>query len=170
MRRWLPWWLTVLLFIVLPVAEIYVLIQVGQVIGAWWTVLLLIADGFLGAWLMKHEGGRALRSLREAIDSRRMPARELADGALILVGGTLLLTPGFLSDIVGFFCVLPFTRPVARRALTAWLTRKFLSGPGSPGYASRVDARTGARTGEPSGPRTGQRPGPDAVVQGEVVE
>jgi UPF0716 protein FxsA len=162
MRRWLPWWVTALLFVVLPVAEIYVLIQIGQVIGPWWTVLLLIADGVLGAWLMKHEGTRAWRSLREALDSGRMPARELADGALILVGGTLLLTPGFLSDVVGFFFVLPFTRPVARRALTAWLTRKFLGGPGSPGFAARVDARTGSRTG--------QRPGTDSVVQGDVVE
>ena len=59
-----------LLFVVLPVVEIYVLIQVGQVIGAWWTVLLLIADGFLGSWLMKREGGRAWRALREALDER----------------------------------------------------------------------------------------------------
>jgi len=158
MRRRIPWWVLALLFVVLPVAEIYVLIQIGQVIGAWWTVLLLIADGILGSWLMKHQGTRAWRALREALDNRRMPARELADGALILVGGTLLLTPGFLSDIVGFFCVLPFTRPVARRALTGWLTRKFLDGPGSPGFAMRVDAQTG------------RRPGPDSVVQGDVVE
>ena len=56
MRRRVPWWVLALLFVVLPVLEIYVLIQVGQVIGAWWTVLLLIADGFLGSWLIKHEG------------------------------------------------------------------------------------------------------------------
>ncbi len=64
MRRRVPWWVLVLLFVVLPVLEIYVLIQVGQVIGAWWTVLLLVVDGFLGGWLMKREGGRAWRSLR----------------------------------------------------------------------------------------------------------
>ena len=58
MRRRVPWWVLVLLFVVLPVVEIYVLIQVGQAIGAWWTVALLIADGFLGGWLMKREGGR----------------------------------------------------------------------------------------------------------------
>jgi UPF0716 protein FxsA len=162
MRRRIPWWVLALVFVVLPVAEIYVLIQIGQVIGAWWTVLLLVADSFLGAWLMKREGSRAWRALLEAIDSRRMPARELADAALILVGGTLLLTPGFLSDIVGFFCVLPFTRPVARRGLTAWLSRRFLGGPGAPGFTTRVDARTGGRTAH--------RPGPDSVVQGDVVE
>ena len=157
MRRRIPWWVLALLFIVLPVVEIYVLIQVGQVIGAWWTVLLLVADGFLGAWLMKREGGKAWRALREALDDRRMPARELADGALILVGGTLLLTPGFVSDVAGFICVLPFTRPVVRSSLSRFLTRKFLSGPGAPGFGA-------------DGAQTRQRPGPDSVVQGEVVD
>jgi len=154
-----------LLFVVVPVLEIYVLIQVGQVIGAWWTVLLLVADGFLGSWLMKREGTKAWRALREALDERRMPARELADGALILIGGTLLVTPGFLSDVVGFFCVLPFTRPLARAALARFLDRKFLSGPGAPGYV-----RSRQQTGDRSGQQTRQRPGPDQVVQGEVVD
>ena len=165
MRRRVPWWVLALLFVVVPVLEIYVLIQVGQVIGAWWTVLLLVADGFLGSWLMKREGTKAWRALREALDERRMPARELADGALILIGGTLLVTPGFLSDAVGFFCVLPFTRPLARAALARFLDRKFLSGPGAPGYV-----RSRQQTGDRSGQQTRQRPGPDQVVQGEVVD
>jgi UPF0716 protein FxsA len=154
MRRWVPWWALVLLFIVLPVLEIYLLIQLGQAIGAWWTVLLLIADGVLGGYLMKHEGRRAWKALNEALAERRMPATELADGALILVGGTLLLTPGFISDLAGFFLVLPFTRPVARKVLARYLSRKLLD----------------AGTGGPAGPRTRQRPGPDSVVQGEVVD
>jgi len=167
MRRRIPWWVLALLFVVVPVLEIYVLIQVGQVIGAWWTILLLVADGFLGSWLMKREGGRAWGALRQALEGGRMPARELADGALILIGGTLLLTPGFLSDVVGFFFVLPFTRPVARRGLTRFLTRKFLSGPGMPGYIGRPP---GATASDQEGVRTRQRPGPDSVVQGEVVD
>jgi len=142
-----------ILFVLVPLIEIYLLIQVGQVIGVWWTILLLIADSILGSYLIKHEGARAWRALTTALESHKMPARELADGALILVGGTLLLTPGFLSDAFGFFCILPFTRPVARRLLTRFITRKFLGGPGYPG---RV--------------RTQQRPGPDSVVQGEVVD
>jgi UPF0716 protein FxsA len=152
MRRRIPWWVLALLFVVLPVAEIYVLIQIGQVIGAWWTVLLLVADGVAGSYLIKHEGGRAWRALREAIQQHRMPARELADGALILVGGTLLLTPGFVSDVFGFFCVLPVTRPLARRALTRFIARRFVLG-----------------QGDLSG-RTPRRPGPDSVVQGDVVD
>jgi UPF0716 protein FxsA len=171
MRRHVPWWLLALLFVVLPVVEIYVLIQIGQVIGAWWTVLLLVADGFLGSWLMKREGTRALRALQTALVEHRMPARELADGALVLVGGTLLLTPGFVSDVAGLFCVLPFTRPVARRALTGYLTRRFLAGPAagvfSPGGPGATT--TGPTTG-PGSPRTQRRPGPDGVVQGEVID
>jgi UPF0716 protein FxsA len=81
----------------------------------------------------------------------------------VLVGGTLLLTPGFVSDIAGFVCVLPFTRPAVRTALTRFLTRRFLSVPSAPGYTSRR---------EPAQPQaqTRQRPGPDQVVQGEVVD
>jgi UPF0716 protein FxsA len=155
-RKRIPWWVLALLFIVVPVAEIYLLIQIGQTIGAWWTVLLLIADGFLGSFLVKREGGRAWDALQEALREHRMPAKELADGALILIGGTLLLTPGFLSDIAGLFCILPLTRPLARRALTRVITR-------------RLVVVTGGPPGE--GPRTRQRPGPDeSVVQGEVVD
>ncbi len=90
------------------------------------------------------------------------PRAELADGALILVGGTLLLTPGFVSDIFGLFCVLPFTRPVARNALSRFIGRRFLDGPGCPGYRSRATAGTRGRTE--------QRPGADNVVRGEVID
>lgn len=154
MRRRVPWWVLALLFVVVPVAEIYVLIQIGQVIGVWWTVLLLIADGVAGSWLLKHQGGRAWTALREALAAHRMPAKELADGALILVGGTLLLTPGFLSDVLGAFFILPFTRPVARRVLTRYLTRRFVGG------AAYVDPG-----------RARQRPGAgEGVVRGDVVD
>ena len=123
-RRGFPWWLLVAAFIVVPILEIYVIIQVGQVIGAWWTILLLIADSIFGSWLVKHEGRRAWRALSTALESGRMPATELADAALVLVGGTLLLTPGFITDIFGFFFVLPFTRPLARRILSAFVARR----------------------------------------------
>jgi UPF0716 protein FxsA len=122
-RRWL-WWVLAVLFIVVPLVEVYLLVQLGQAIGAWWTILVLIADGVLGSLLVKREGGRAWRALQDALASRRMPATELADGALILIGGTLLLTPGFLTDVVGLFCILPFTRPLARRVLARVITRR----------------------------------------------
>jgi UPF0716 protein FxsA len=110
----------VIVFVVVPILEIWFLIQVGQVIGPWWTIALLLLDSFVGAWLVRHEGRRAWAALRDRIQGGRFPSRELADAALILVGGTLLITPGFLTDVVGFALVLPLTRPVARRAL-AWL-------------------------------------------------
>ena len=127
-------------FVVVPLVEIYVLIQVGQVIGPLWTILLLILDSILGSWLIGREGRRAWRALREALDSARMPAKELADGALILVGGTLMLTPGFVTDAFGILLILPFTRPVARRLLTQVVSRRLVSthttrpgpGPGGP--------------------------------------
>ena len=147
MRRRFPWTLVFVAFLVVPIIEIYVLIQVGQVIGAGWTVLLLIADSLFGSWLLKREGIRAWRALQGAFESGRMPTRELADAALIVFGGTLMITPGFVSDVVGLLAILPFTRPVARRVLGAFVAR-------------RVGVVRNAR-----------RPGPpDDVVQGEVID
>ncbi len=161
-RRRFPWWLLLVAFVVVPLVEIYVIIQIGQVIGAWWTILLLIADSLFGSWLVKREGARAWQALQVALAQRRMPARELADGTLILVGGILMLTPGFVLDILGVLFILPVTRPVARRMLTGVFSRRLI-GAGFP---------TGA-TG-PTASWTQQRPGPmdpdDGVVQGEVVE
>jgi UPF0716 protein FxsA len=127
-RRRFPWWVLIAAFIITPILEIYVIIQVGQVIGAWWTILLLIADSVFGSWLIKREGRRAWQALTTAIESGRMPATELADGALILVGGTLMLSPGFVTDVFGIVLILPFTRPVARRLLTRYLSRRLLNG------------------------------------------
>lgn len=146
--------LLVLLFLITPVVEIYVIIQVGQEIGALPTVVLLVAESALGAWLVKREGRRAWEALRAAVGTARLPSSELADAALVLVGGTLLLTPGFVTDVVGFFLILPLTRPLARRALGWLVTRR----------AGSVAVR---RFGAPR-PRSGQADG--RVVTGEVVE
>jgi UPF0716 protein FxsA len=115
------------LFVALPIVEIYVIIQVGQAIGAVPTILLLIFESLLGAWLLKREGRRTWRALTETLSAGQLPGRQLADAALVLVGGTLLLTPGFVSDVFGFFFVLPFTRPLARRILMALASRRLAS-------------------------------------------
>jgi UPF0716 protein FxsA len=107
----------IILFIVVPIAELYVIIQVGELIGLWPTLLLLLADAVLGSLLLKHQGRGAWRRFNEALAARRFPGREVIDGALIIVGGTLLLTPGFLSDIVGAFLLIPPTRAIARALL-----------------------------------------------------
>jgi|SRR6478752_1432655 len=115
--------LLIVLFIVVPIAELYVIIQVGQLIGVLPTLILLLADALLGSWLLKHQGRGAWRRFNEAIAARRFPGKEVADGVLIVIGGTLLLTPGFITDIVGVFFLLPPTR-----ALTRGLLRRYAAG------------------------------------------
>lgn len=149
--------LLVVLFLVMPILEIYVIIQVGQVIGAVPTVALLVFESALGAWLVKREGRRAWTALRSAIGTGRLPAGELADAALVLVGGTLLLTPGFITDVFGFFLILPMTRPLARRGL-GWLVAR--------GATSAVVRRTGYGPGRDG---AGRARG-SGVVRGEVVD
>jgi UPF0716 protein FxsA len=107
----------VLLFVVLPLVELYVIVQVGQAIGVLPTIGLLLLVSFVGAWLVKREGVRAWRAFRLALSEGRVPTRETADGALVIVGGALLLAPGFVTDVVGALCVLPPTRAVVRRLL-----------------------------------------------------
>lgn len=154
-----------LAFLVVPVLEIWLLIRVGSVIGGWETVALLIADSLLGAWLVRREGRRAWKALRAAIDSGRMPDRELADGAMIVAGGALLLTPGFLTDVFGFFLILPFTRPVARRWLSWFLGRRVRVLAARSPYGPLFDAAAG--TGGFGG---GDRQGRGRVVHGEVID
>jgi UPF0716 protein FxsA len=118
--------LLVALFIVVPILELYVIIQVGQAIGVVPTLLLLLADAILGSLLLRHQGRGAWRRFNEALAQRRFPGREVADGALIIVGGTLLLTPGFVTDLVGLLLLIPPTRAISRRLLRSVFARRFL--------------------------------------------
>jgi UPF0716 protein FxsA len=111
-------YLLVLLFILMPIAELYVIIQVGGLIGVGPTIALLIADSLLGAVLLRSQGRTAWRRFQEALASSRMPAKEVYDGAAIIFGGALLLTPGFITDVFGFIMLLPPTRAMLRRFLT----------------------------------------------------
>ncbi|NUR93053.1 MAG: FxsA family protein [Nonomuraea sp.] len=148
-----------LAFLVVPVLEIWLLIQVGSVIGGPLTVGLLIADSLLGAWLVRREGRRAWRSLQDALREGRMPDRELADGGLVLVGGALLLTPGFFSDIVGFACILPVTRPLMRRLGSWFFDRRVKKMAAASPYANLFPPTA-------AGPSV---PGGGRVVHGEVI-
>ena len=109
--------LLVVLFITVPILELFVIIQIADVIGPWWTILLLIADSILGSMLMRSQGRAAWRRFNAALQAGRPPAREVLDGVLIIFGGALLLTPGFVTDIVGLSFLLPPTRAVFRRLL-----------------------------------------------------
>ena len=116
--------LLVLLFIVVPIAELYVIIKVGEAIGILPTLVILLADAVLGSLLLRHQGRAAWRRFNAAIAERRFPGREAADGVMVAVGGTLLLTPGFLTDIAGLLLLLPPTRAVIRSGLFRYLRRR----------------------------------------------
>ena len=137
-------------FVLVPLLEIYVIVQVGQVIGPWWTILLLVADSLFGAWLLRHEGGRAWRNLSDSVREGRLPSKEIADGGLILVGGALMLAPGFVTDVLGILLILPVTRPLFRGVLGGAVSRRLV-----------LDVTDVTRPG----------PGPQGpVVRGEVVD
>jgi UPF0716 protein FxsA len=116
--------LLVLLFILVPIAEIYVIIQVGQAIGALPTVALLILDSILGAWLWRSQGRRVWMAFNQALAQGRMPHREILDGVMVIFGGALLLTPGFITDIFGVLLLAPPTRRVIGRGITRILLRR----------------------------------------------
>jgi len=143
--------LLILLFIVVPIAELYVIIRVGEWIGVVPTLLILLGDALLGSFLLRHQGRSAWRRFNAALDERRFPGKEVADGVLITIGGTLLLTPGFISDIAGLILLIPPSRALVRRILWAIIGRRFqvVSGPASWSY-DRVRGRPGA--GPPGGP------------------
>src|SRR5215203_5310487 len=109
--------LLVILFIVVPILELWLIIEIGGVIGIAPTLALLLADALLGSFLLKHQGRGAWRRFNQALAERRFPGKEVADGLLIAIGGTLLLTPGFITDIVGLFFLIPPTRAIVRRLL-----------------------------------------------------
>lgn len=136
MARWL-----FLAFVTVPLAEIFVIVQVGRVIGGWWTVGLLFAISLLGAWLVRTEGRRAWTSLLDTIASGRAPTTQLLDAALVLVGGTLLLTPGFVTDAVGAALLLPWTRPWSRRLIQKVVTSR-LRAAGSGIFSTRYPPRS----------------------------
>ena len=116
--------LLVLLFVAVPILEIYVIIQVGEAIGVLWTIALLVLDSILGSVLMRSQGRAAWRRFNAAIAAGRPPAREALDGVLVVFGGALLLAPGFVTDALGIVLLLPPTRAIVRRLLVRSLLRR----------------------------------------------
>jgi UPF0716 protein FxsA len=148
----MPFLLLLALFVIVPILEIYVIIQVGQAIGALWTIALLVADSILGTLLMKSQGRAAWRRFQTALAEGRMPAREVLDGMLVIFGGAFLLTPGFCSDIVGVLLLLPPTRAVIRGIVARRFTIGLVGDVPSP-RMRRGGPRT--RPGGPGGPPGG---------------
>jgi UPF0716 protein FxsA len=112
------------LFLAVPIVELFVILQVGQAVGVLDTLALLILISVVGAWLAKREGLGVLRRMQAAVQAGRVPGTELVDGFLILLAGALMLTPGFITDIVAILLLLPPTRAVVRRQLRRALARR----------------------------------------------
>ncbi|MGB3257628.1 MAG: FxsA family protein [Ornithinimicrobium sp.] len=148
-------WIFALLLLI-PLLEITTIILVGQAIGAWWTFGALIALSVIGAWLVHREGRRTWGRLREALRQGQAPAKELTDAGLVLVGGAMLLTPGFLTDALGLFFVLPLTRPITRAWLQTVVASRLLGSFAPTGSESRGRRSAGAARGE--------------VIEGEVIQ
>lgn len=143
----------VVLIIAIPTFEIWLLVQVAHQIGFWPTLLILVTEAALGGWLMRREGARAWQALTATFSTGRVPSGELADAALILVGGVLLILPGFATDVIGFLFLLPLTRPLARRILAFFIARRI----------TRLGAALPGGYGRPDGPGV-------TVIRGETVE
>ena len=116
--------LLALLFLVVPFVELLVIIQVGQAVGAGWTVGVLILISIVGAWMVKREGVGVLRRARARMRAGEVPGTELTDGVFILFAGALLLTPGFLTDVFGILLLVPPVRAGMRRAATRTYRRR----------------------------------------------
>jgi UPF0716 protein FxsA len=133
----------ILLLIVVPLVELFLIIQMGQLVGLWPTLALLVLDSILGAVLLRHQGTRAWTRFRLALDTRRVPATETADGALVVLGGALLLTPGFFTDALGFLMLIPPTRAVIRRIALGKAMKMGASSLGGPAVWGLRGARWG---------------------------
>jgi UPF0716 protein FxsA len=121
-------WLLVLIFIVVPIAELYVIIQVGGAIGVIPTLVLLLLDALLGSMLLRHQGRAAWVRFNRALAENRLPHKEVFDGVLIIFGGCLLITPGFLTDILGLFLLIPPTRAIVRGISSRIVRRRMAVG------------------------------------------
>ena len=155
-------------FVVVPIIEIWVLIQVGAVIGGWNTIALMILVSAIGAFLVRREGFGLLARIQERLAGGEMPTKELVDGVLVAMAGALMLTPGFVTDAIGLLCLFPPTRAVDRTALIArYRDRIKVAGPGAAmgGAAGGFGPGFSAPGGPASGP--GQRgPGPQGPGRG----
>jgi UPF0716 protein FxsA len=173
--------LLVLIFIVVPLIELYVIIQVGNAIGLVPTLVLLLADALLGSMLLRYQGRAAWIQFNRALAENRLPHKEVFDGILVILGGALLLTPGFITDIFGLILLIPPTRAIVRgitsrivrrrmaMGATFWTMgraqrpprrRRAPNGPGPTGPPPRGPAPDDPFSWEepPAPPRTGRRP------------
>lgn len=140
----------VVLFIVVPLVELAVILQVGDLVGVWWTIAILLSVSVAGSLLIRREGTRTWAAFRQALASGRVPTSEVVDGALVLVGGALLLTPGFVTDVVGLSLVFPPTRALWNRLIRSRSRSLLFLGVFGGGAARDPRGRPGRGAGLPS--------------------
>ena len=116
------------LFVIVPLVDLAILVRLGQALGFWPTIGLVVATGTAGAFLARSQGLRVLRGIRTEMSVGQMPSTRLLDGLLVLIGGTLLLTPGLLTDLAGFVLLLPPTRSRLKEILRRRVERMVRSG------------------------------------------
>jgi len=119
-----PLWALAVLFLLVPFAELYVIYKIGDAIGYWWVFVILAADSLLGAYLLRSQGRAVWRRFNRTLSEGKVPHREVIDGVLVIFGGAFLITPGFISDILGVLLLLPPTRSVFRRLVVRRLGRR----------------------------------------------
>ncbi|WP_139491705.1 FxsA family protein [Brevibacillus dissolubilis] len=117
-----------MIFIIVPIIEMWGLISMGKWIGVPSTILFVVLTGVIGAWLAKQQGIQILRLVQFQLSKAQMPTDALLDGVFVLTGGVLLLTPGFFSDLFGFIFLIPFTRAILRELAKRWLQQQIRSG------------------------------------------
>ncbi len=117
-----------ILFVIVPVTELYILIEVGKKIGSLTTIGIIILTGIIGAYLVKGQGFMILKKIQNDLNEGIMPGDSLIQGAIILVGGIFLLTPGFVTDVIGFIFLIPVSRGVVKKYLLKWLKGKIKEG------------------------------------------
>jgi len=140
-----------IIFVVVPVIEILLLIRVGEAIGGWYTVALVLLSAFVGVNMLRYQGIATLARARTRMESGELPLSEMGDGILIAVGGALLITPGFFTDFIGFCCLIPLTRHLFIKQFGAqvmrWLQR---GGKAQFHYSHFEQSQRTARSGDDS--------------------
>ncbi|MEM7400477.1 MAG: FxsA family protein [Pseudomonadota bacterium] len=149
-----------ILFLVVPIIEIYLLIEVGGMIGVLPTIALVVLTAVIGASLLKSQGSETYLRFNQALSEGRMPANEILEGVALLIGGALLLTPGFFTDAIGFICLLPFTR----RPVVKLIINKFNPLANIGGGAFTASNMGGVHSESAHRPRSGD------VIEGEVAD
>ncbi|MBV1787267.1 FxsA family protein [Marinobacterium sp. D7] len=149
-----------LLFVILPIIEITLLLKVGQAIGAWYTVGLVLLSAFIGVNMLRHQGLATLSRAQQRMDRQELPGQEMVEGIVLAVGGALLVTPGFVTDVIGFSCLIPPLRQAFARLLMSRFTVI---------VASRAQGGMGGfHQDGPGEPRRYERNGD--VIEGEIVD